>query len=123
VLIESVGVGQSETEVDSVCDCVLLVLPPAGGDELQAMKKGIMEVADLVVVNKADGNLKQNAKLAAAQIKSSLQFVSRKCALRPGLSGAHLTCLSRGWDCGRGTGAGTTTVRDLPGLISALSDP
>ena len=93
---------------------MLLVLPPAGGDELQAMKKGIMEVADLVVVNKADGNLKQNAKLAAAQIKSSLQFVSRKCALRPAPGPVWRpphTCLSHGWDCGRGTGAGTTTGR------------
>lgn len=53
----------TEVEVDKYCDCVLLVLPPAAGDELQAMKKGIMEVADIIVVNKADGPLANQASM------------------------------------------------------------
>ena len=56
VLIESVGLGQSETVIDEAVDIVLLLVPPGGGDELQGSKKGIVEVADLIVVNKADGN-------------------------------------------------------------------
>jgi LAO/AO transport system kinase len=57
VLVETVGVGQSEVVVDEVVDMLLLVLPPAGGDELQGVKKGIMELVDVVVINKADGDL------------------------------------------------------------------
>jgi LAO/AO transport system kinase len=53
VLVETVGVGQSETAVADMVDLVALVVPPAAGDELQGMKRGIMEIADLVLVNKA----------------------------------------------------------------------
>ena len=56
VLIETVGLGQNETEIDNVADCVIYVLPPGSGDELQASKKGIMEIADIVVVNKFDSD-------------------------------------------------------------------
>lgn len=57
VLIETVGLGQSEVVVDDTVDMFTLLLPPGGGDELQGVKKGVMEVADLVIVNKADGAL------------------------------------------------------------------
>jgi LAO/AO transport system kinase len=57
VLIETVGVGQSETVVAQLCDIFLLLLAPAGGDELQGVKRGIMEMADILLVNKADGAL------------------------------------------------------------------
>ena len=57
VLIETVGVGQSETMVAEMTDIFTLLLAPAGGDELQGVKRGIMEVADLILVNKADGDL------------------------------------------------------------------
>ena len=57
IFVESVGLGQSEIVIDETVDMVLLVVPPAGGDELQGSKKGIMEVADLILVNKADGEL------------------------------------------------------------------
>ncbi|MEK9970788.1 MAG: methylmalonyl Co-A mutase-associated GTPase MeaB, partial [Ferrovibrio sp.] len=57
VLVETVGVGQSETTVAEMVDIFLLLLAPAGGDDLQGIKRGIMELADLVVVNKADGEL------------------------------------------------------------------
>ena len=61
VLIETVGVGQSETMVAEMCDLFLLLLAPAGGDELQGVKRGIMEMADMILVNKADGDLKAAA--------------------------------------------------------------
>ncbi|MFY7958676.1 MAG: methylmalonyl Co-A mutase-associated GTPase MeaB, partial [Elsteraceae bacterium] len=54
VIIETVGVGQSETAVADLTDLFLLLLPPAGGDELQGIKKGIVELADILVINKAD---------------------------------------------------------------------
>ncbi len=54
VLVETVGVGQSEVSVRDCCDMVMLLVSPGGGDELQGMKKGIVEIADLIVVNKAD---------------------------------------------------------------------
>jgi LAO/AO transport system kinase len=62
VLVESVGLGQSEIIIDDTVDMVMLIVPPAGGDELQGSKKGIMEIADIVVVNKADGDLKRSVK-------------------------------------------------------------
>ena len=63
VLIETVGVGQSETVVAQMADLFVLLLAPAGGDELQGVKRGIMEMADLILVNKADGALKPQATM------------------------------------------------------------
>ncbi len=62
IFIESVGVGQSEVEIDNVSDVVILVVPPGAGDGLQAAKRGVMEIADIVAVNKADGDLLPLAK-------------------------------------------------------------
>jgi LAO/AO transport system kinase len=56
VIVETVGVGQSETTVADMVDMFLLMLLPGGGDDLQGIKKGIVEIADLLVVNKADGD-------------------------------------------------------------------
>lgn len=58
VIVESVGLGQSEIVMDDTVDMLMLLVPPSGGDELQGSKKGIVEIADMVVVNKADGELK-----------------------------------------------------------------
>ena len=57
VLVETVGVGQSEVAVAGMVDLFVLLLAPGGGDELQGVKRGIVELADLLVVNKADGDL------------------------------------------------------------------
>jgi LAO/AO transport system kinase len=57
ILIETVGIGQSETEVFGLTDAVILLLPPAAGDELQGLKKGIIEIADLLLINKNDSGL------------------------------------------------------------------
>ncbi|GAB9472362.1 hypothetical protein Gpo141_00009543 [Globisporangium polare] len=78
ILVESVGVGQSEIVIDDTVDMVMLLVPPAGGDELQGSKKGIMEIADIIVVNKADGALESAAKHAAVDYMHSLQLMRRK---------------------------------------------
>jgi len=75
VLVETVGVGQSETAVADLVDMFLLLLLPSGGDELQGIKKGIMELADLIVVNKADGDLKDAAGRSAAEYASALRLL------------------------------------------------
>lgn len=74
IFIETVGVGQSETAVHSMVDFFLLIQVAGTGDELQGIKRGIMEIADAVVINKADGNNIDKAKLAAAQIRSALHL-------------------------------------------------
>ena len=62
ILVETVGVGQSEIEAASMVDLFVLLLLPNAGDELQGIKKGILEMADLVLINKADGHLKKDAE-------------------------------------------------------------
>lgn len=78
VLIETVGVGQSETVVAELCDIFVLLLAPAGGDELQGVKRGIMEMADLILVNKADGALKPAALRTMADYAGALQLLRRR---------------------------------------------
>jgi LAO/AO transport system kinase len=75
VLVETVGVGQSETAVADMTDMFLLLLQPGGGDELQGLKKGIMEMADLLVVNKADGDMKPAAKRTAHDYGAALRLL------------------------------------------------
>ena len=84
VLIETVGVGQSETAVADMTDLFMLLLLPSGGDELQGIKRGIMELADLVVVNKADGDQFNTAQQTLADYRSALHFMqSRSAQWRP----------------------------------------
>ncbi|MFN4160029.1 MAG: methylmalonyl Co-A mutase-associated GTPase MeaB [Gemmobacter sp.] len=78
VLIETVGVGQSETVVADLCDLFVLLLAPAGGDELQGVKRGIMEMADLILVNKADGDLKPAALRTCADYAGALRLLRRR---------------------------------------------
>jgi len=78
VLIETVGVGQSETVVAQMSDVFLLLIAPAGGDELQGVKRGIMEIADLIVVNKADGELKAAATRTRADYAGALRLMRRR---------------------------------------------
>ena len=75
ILIETVGVGQSEFAVADMVDMFLLLLSPGGGDELQGIKRGIMELADLVIVNKADGDLEKAATRAAADYSAALHLM------------------------------------------------
>jgi len=75
VIVETVGVGQSETAVADMVDMFLLLLQPGAGDELQGFKRGIIELADLFVVTKADSDLAEAATRAAAQYQGALQFL------------------------------------------------
>ncbi|GAP72386.1 hypothetical protein SAMD00024442_30_5 [Candidatus Symbiothrix dinenymphae] len=74
VFVETVGVGQSETAVHSMVDFFLLIQLAGTGDELQGIKRGIMEMADGIIVNKADGSNIEKANLAAAQYRSALHL-------------------------------------------------
>ena len=74
ILIESVGVGQNETEIAKLSDLFVLLISPGGGDELQGIKRGIMEVADIIVVNKADGNNKNQAQITAKEYSMALNL-------------------------------------------------
>jgi len=78
VLIETVGVGQSETVVAQMADLFVLLLAPAGGDELQGVKRGIMEMADLILVNKADGDLKSQATRTCADYAGALRLLRKR---------------------------------------------
>ncbi|MBV8739731.1 MAG: methylmalonyl Co-A mutase-associated GTPase MeaB [Alphaproteobacteria bacterium] len=75
VIVESVGVGQSETAVSELTDMFVLILPPAAGDELQGIKRGIVELADIVLVNKADGELAEAAARTAADYASAMRLI------------------------------------------------
>jgi LAO/AO transport system kinase len=88
VLVETVGVGQSETLVASMVDCFLVLLLPNAGDELQGIKKGILEVADLLVVNKTDGEQVALAKSTQQAYRQALRLV------RSEVSGGALSVLT-----------------------------
>src|SRR5277367_4830365 len=76
ILVETVGVGQSEIAVADMTDFFLVLVLPGAGDELQALKKGVVELADMIVVNKADGDNLARAKLAAADYGAALHILS-----------------------------------------------
>ncbi len=78
VIVETVGVGQSESAVAGMTDMFVLLLLPGGGDELQGIKRGIIEHADLVVVNKADGDLAAAAGRIAADYQSAIRYLRRR---------------------------------------------
>ncbi len=109
VLVETVGVGQSETMVAEMTDIFVLLLAPAGGDELQGVKRGIMEIADLVVVNKADGELKPVAERTRADYAGALHLLRRRQDDPDGYPKA-MSCSAV---TGDGMDAVWTTVREL----------
>ena len=76
VLVETVGVGQSETTVAEMVDFFLVLMLPGAGDELQGIKKGILELADMVAVNKADGDNTQRANAAAREYMAALHILT-----------------------------------------------
>jgi LAO/AO transport system kinase len=75
VIVETVGVGQSETAVADMVDMFVVLLLPAGGDDLQGIKRGVIELADLIVVNKADGDLLATAKRSASDYQHALRML------------------------------------------------
>ena len=75
VLIETVGIGQSEVKVASMVDFFLVLLLPGGGDELQGIKRGVMELADALVVNKSDGDAVATAQRTVTEYRSALELI------------------------------------------------
>ncbi len=80
MIVETVGVGQSETAVADMCDLFVLLASPGGGDDLQGIKRGVMELADLLIVTKSDGDLKPAANRAAADYHGALHLMRPKHA-------------------------------------------
>lgn len=76
ILVETIGVGQNEVDIKDLVDQLILVLPPSAGDALQGIKKGIVEVVNLIVVNKYDGMLKQAAEATALHYQSAINAFS-----------------------------------------------
>ncbi|MBF0093758.1 MAG: methylmalonyl Co-A mutase-associated GTPase MeaB [Alphaproteobacteria bacterium] len=89
VLVETVGVGQSETVVADMVDLFLVLMLPGAGDELQGIKKGVLEIADMIAVNKADGDNAIRAGLAAREYRSALRIMK---AASPNWKPPVLTC-------------------------------
>ncbi len=89
ILVETVGVGQSEIAVADMTDFFLVLALPGAGDELQALKKGVVELADMIVVNKADGDNLPRAKLAAAEYSAALHILAPRS---PNWSPPVMTC-------------------------------
>ncbi len=75
ILLETVGVGQSEVTVRSMVDLFILILNPGSGDELQGIKRGVMELADLIVVNKADGNNLKKAEMTRSEYSRAVHYL------------------------------------------------
>jgi len=100
ILVETVGVGQSETTVRSMVDFFLLVMIAGAGDELQGIKKGIMELADALLVNKADGDNKPRAKAAQLEYNRALHY------LAPATDGWQ----TRAYSCSSLTGEGIPEI-------------
>jgi LAO/AO transport system kinase len=92
VLVETVGVGQSETVVRAMVDFFLLLMLPGAGDELQGMKRGIMELTDLIAINKADGNDRTKAQIARREYENALHLLP---ASPTGWSPRVVTCSAR----------------------------
>lgn len=80
VIVETVGVGQSETRVADMTDMFILLLLPGGGDELQGIKRGIMELADLILINKADDEMQALAERSAVEYRNALRLLHPRSA-------------------------------------------
>lgn len=78
VMIETVGLGQNETEIDNVSDLVMYIVPPGSGDALQGGKKGIMEIADIIAVSKCDGRLEPSAKKVKLALKDGVKYQKQR---------------------------------------------
>jgi LAO/AO transport system kinase len=78
ILVETVGVGQSETTVAGMVDFFLVLMLPGAGDELQGIKKGVLEIADMIAVNKSDGDNATRARQAASEYRAALNIMAAK---------------------------------------------
>ena len=103
VLVETMGVGQSEAAVHASVDCLCVVALAGAGDELQAVKRGLLELADVLAVNKADGDNEQAARLAAAELRRALPLLAPTSEKGPPpvmtVSAATGAGVDELWDC------------------------
>ena len=76
IIVETVGIGQSETAVADMVDFFLVLMLPGAGDELQGIKKGVLEIADMIAINKADGDNVERANQAAAEYKAAFHILA-----------------------------------------------
>jgi LAO/AO transport system kinase len=113
VIVETVGVGQSELAVADLVDVFVLLASPSGGDDLQGIKRGIMELADLVVVTKADGDLASAANHAAADLRRAIHL------LRPKYEGTSTDTLLVSSTTGRGVAEVWAAVTAIHGHLRA----
>jgi len=116
VIVETVGVGQSETAVADMVDLFMLLLLPGGGDELQGIKKGIVELADLIVVNKADGPMIDVARHAVAEYRHALAL------LRPPSADWRVPVLSCSAVAGNGIAEVWQTIEKYRDIMTASGD-
>jgi LAO/AO transport system kinase len=111
IVVETVGVGQSEVAVADMVDCFCLIVAPGGGDELQGLKRGIIELADAIVVNKADGDLLPAAQRAVADYRHAVHL------LRPKHAGWEVPVLPASALEGRGVAELWTAAEKLVGHL------
>ena len=116
VIVETVGVGQSEVAVADLVDLFVLVASPAGGDELQGIKRGIMELADVIVVNKADGDLAAAAGRAAGDLGHAVHL------LRPKRTGWEVTVLTASALTGSGISELWTAIESAHDRLGSALD-
>ena len=101
ILVETVGVGQSEHQVAGMVDFFLLLMLPGGGDELQGIKKGILELADAIVVNKADGASETLARTTQQHYRAALSLLKHEGFWEPKVmtcSALHRQGIEAVWD-------------------------
>jgi LAO/AO transport system kinase len=100
VLIETVGVGQSETAVADMTDCFLALMLPGAGDQLQGIKRGLLELVDVIAVNKADGTMRSAADVAAREFRMALRTLGNNddCPAVLTCSALHREGLDAVWD-------------------------
>lgn len=116
VLVETVGVGQSETAVAELVDVFSLLVAPGGGDDLQGIKRGIMELADVIVVNKSDGDLAATAERTAADYRNALGL------MRPRFADVHPEVLTASALTGAGIDEVWSTVEGIHRQLAASGD-
>jgi LAO/AO transport system kinase len=116
VIVETVGVGQSETTVAGMVDMFVLLMQPGGGDDLQGIKRGIMELADLVVITKADGDL------APAAMRAQADFTNAVHWLRPKWKGWETRVQTVSSVEGKGIAEIWATVSDFAGVLKTSGD-
>jgi LAO/AO transport system kinase len=116
VLVETVGVGQSEIAVADMTDFFLVLVLPGGGDEMQGLKKGVVELADMIAVNKADGDNVARAKITAAEYGAALHILS---SFSPNWTPPVITCSAL---CGDGIDALWQHILDHRRLLTASGE-